>query len=94
MTSHVLIQALGSGNAPVKPRVCTKGSFLPAPARQFPEQNCKGKRIYETTAISQSKRKKIETALKRKKVGRRETQDFSKTKLIHVMIYHSLFRLY
>ena len=67
MTSHELIQALGSGNAPVKPRVCTKGSFLPAPARQFPEQKCKGKRIYETTAISQSKRKKIETALKRKK---------------------------
>ena len=64
---HVLLQALGSGNTPVKPRACTKGPFLPPPARQFPEQNCKGKRIYETTAISQSKRKKIETALKRKK---------------------------
>ena len=72
----------------VKHKVCTRESILaglaPNSREKFP------RKTWKTNAISQNKRKEIETFTeidkKETKVGKRKTQDFLNTKLIQVRV--------
>ena len=89
---HVLTFRFGSllhqENTAVKHKVCTRESILaglaPKSREKFP------RKTWKTNAISQNKRKKIETFIeidkKETKVGKRKTQDFLNTKLIQVQV--------
>ena len=72
----------------VKHKACTRESILaglaPNSREKFP------RKTWKTNAISQNKRKKIETFIeidkKEPKVGKRKTQDYLNTKLIQVRV--------
>ena len=72
----------------VKHKACTRESILaglaPNSRKKFP------RKTWKTNAISQNKRKKIETFIeidkKETKVGKRKTQDYLNTKLIQVRV--------